>query len=315
MPPKKSYAARNVREELKRELVDAPWAEYEVQIRDLHKFPIKAPPRAPANATRKRWLLLADAHFPFVDIPTWKVVLRACIDLSPDGLVIMGDWGDYATVTNHEKSEATHQRNLSLLKEFGECGNALDQLDDAATSAFYRYFLRGNHEWRVDRYLRSPVCPNNVRDLIPSIPKGLHLAERGYEYIVDKPVTLGTDHLFLHGHFFSKHHAARHLEALHSSCVYGHTHMPQQFTHSVPIGGGKRKTLVATGLPTMRDLQREWHEEHRVHTWVNGFGVMEFADGGDIGFAHNVYCVDGHASYGGFTWDAAKIKGGNVRGS
>lgn len=302
----RAFKSRVVKQQVERDLVEAPRAEYEAQIRDLARFPIKMPPDEPDESAPKRWLLLADAHFPFVDEPTWRIVRRACVDLKPDGIVIMGDWGDFATVTNHEKSEATHQRGLTLIKEFGECGRALDQLDAVATTAYRRFFLRGNHEWRVDRYLRSPVCPPMLRDLIPSIKRGLHLEQRGFEYVEDKPATLGTGHLFLHGHFFSKHHAARHLEALHASCAYGHTHMPQQFTHSVPVGGGERRTIIATGLPTMRDLQREWHEEHRVHTWVNGFGVMEFHGGGES--LYNVYVTKGYAAYGGFSWDAAKIK-------
>jgi len=298
----KQYAARKgAREFLEGE---AP-VKYEVQIRDLAKFPIAPAPRRPAGwrSLAQRWLLLADAHFPFVDKATWQIVKWACRDLKPTGLVIMGDWFDFGSITRHEKTEAT--ANLSLLDEMASGDTALDELDEAASTAWFRKFLRGNHEWRLDRYLMGPNCPKELRTLIPSVERGLHLRERGYDYVKDKPETFGTDHLFIHGHYYSKHHAARHLESLWGSCVYGHTHVPQQFTHSAPLGVPERRVAVATGLPTMRDLLREWHEEARVHTWVNGFGVMEFSK--DHSFAQNIYVIDGQAAYGGFSWDASNL--------
>jgi len=299
MPVRRQYKQKAVREAL------APKApvKYEVSIRDLTAFPIAPPPKRPRTEDRPLWLLLADAHFPFVDPATWQIVQWACRDLRPTGLVIMGDWVDFGTITTHEKSEAAAK--LTLLDELESGDRALDILDECAGSAWFRKFLRGNHEWRVDRFLASKECAPALRKLVPSVEKGLHLRERGFEYVADKPATFGTDHLFIHGHFFSKHHASRHLEALWGSTVYGHTHMPQQFTHSTPLGAPDRRVAVATGLPTMRDLMRDWHEEKRVHTWVNGFGVMEFSK--DHAFAHNVYVIDGQAAYGRHSWDAGHL--------
>lgn len=298
--PKKNYAARDqVREAL---AADAP-KKYQVQIRDLVAHPILSPPKRPRGETNPLWLLLADAHFPFVDPATWAIAQMACRDLKPSGVIIMGDWVDFGSITTHEKSPEA--ANLMLLDELASGDDALDILDKAAPTAWFRAFLRGNHEWRMDRYLLGKTCPRELRSLIPSVEDGLHLKQRGYEYIVDKPNTLGTDHLFIHGHFFSKHHASRHLDALWGNVVYGHTHMPQQFTHSAPLGVPNRQVGVATGLPTMRNLLRDWHEEKRIHTWVNGFGVMEFSK--DHSFVHNVYVVNGQAAYGRHAWDASAL--------
>lgn len=297
---RKAYKAKA---EVREHLAPAAPAKYEVSIRDLARYPIAPPPKRPRTEDRPLWLLLADAHFPFVDPATWQIVQWACRDLKPTGLVIMGDWNDFGTITKHEKSAAAAK--LTLLDELASGDDALDVLDECAGTAWFRKFLRGNHEWRIDRFLASADCPPALRSLVPSVERGLHLRERGYEYVADKPATFGTDHLFIHGHFFSKHHASRHLEALWGSTVYGHTHMPQQFTHSTPLGAPDRRVAVATGLPTMRDLTRDWHEEKRVHTWVNGFGVMEFAK--DHAFAHNVYVIDGQAAYGRCAWDAGHL--------
>jgi len=312
MPRKKQSGARLDKAAVEADLAGPPQPTYSVATRDLTRFPIKPPPKRPSRSVGvppTRWVLLADAHFPFVDAPTWDVVKQAILDLRPTGIVIMGDWNDFASISQHERSIEATNRGLDLLTEFGAGDYALDELDAVATEAWFRRFLRGNHEWRVDRYLVSPLCPGAVRALVPSVPQGLHLAQRGYEYVEQKPTSLGTgDLMFLHGHFYNRHHASKHLESLHASCVYGHTHMPQQATHSVPLEGTQRRTLVATGLPTMRDLKREWHEEERVHTWVNGFGVVEFS--AKTSSVYNVYVIDGAAAYGGFSWQAKVPRGG-----
>ena len=301
MPAKKrrKYKASALREAISNE---PQAAKYRAEIRDLARYPIAPPPKRPRVEDNPLWLLLADAHFPFVDPATWQIVQWACRDLKPSGLVIMGDWGDFGTITQHEKSPDAAD---SLLTEFASGDEALDVLDAAAPTAWFRKFLRGNHEYRVDRFLASNWCPGALKSLIPSVERGYHLEARGYEYIADKPDTLGTDHLFLHGHFYSKHHASRHLEALWHSTVYGHTHCPAQATHSSPNGMPNRVVAVATGLPTMRSLIRDWHEEKRVHNWVNGFGVMEFS--ATHAFAHNIYVIDGQAAYGRCSWDASHL--------
>ena len=277
-------------------------------LRDLKRYPIARPPPRPRGAKSSMWLLLADAHFPFVDPATWSVVKQAARSIPFDGVVIMGDWLDFSAVDGHGK-RAPETPEVQLLDEFQAGQRALDELDTVTGKAWFRRFLRGNHEWRMDRFLVSPACRQTTKSMFPSVADGLNLSERGYLYVAEKPETFGTDHLFIHGHFYSKHHAARHLEALWGNVVYGHTHMPQQFTHSAPLGVPRRQVGIATGLPTMRDLTRDWHEERRIHTWVNGFGIMEFS--GDRSFARNIYVVDGKAAYGGHAWDASKLVGNN----
>lgn len=297
----KSYKGREEKAALRDALAPSRAPRYEVELRDLKASPLLPAPRMPRGAKRSLWVLLADCHHPYHDPATWNIVLQAGRDLQPDGLVVMGDWLDFDSITSHEKSHT----GTNLFDEIAAADGALDEIDEAYSSAWFRKFLRGNHEWRLDRYVAGPRCPPELRKMIPSLDAALHLKQRGYEYITDKPVNLGTDHLFIHGHFYSKHHASRHLDALWENTVYGHTHMPQQFTHSTPLVAPTRRVAVATGLPTIRDLSREWHEEKRVHTWVNGFGVMEFA--GDRAFVRNVYVVEGKAVYARHVWDASHL--------
>jgi predicted phosphodiesterase len=262
---------------------------------EISRMKAVKPPK-PTGKPRRLTVCGSDIHGHKRDPQAWDVFLQAIRDLEPDGVYLMGDISDGQSMKRHPP--AATDVPMTYLQEVLECAKILDDVDRVATKAWDRILLDGNHDAdRTDKWVAA-TCPPQLRDLVPSLWDATRARERGYRVYKghEQPVRVG-DLLLLHGHFYSKHHAAAHLGALGEKCLYGHTHTPQQFTHNL---NGKR--IQATGMPCLRTLDREWEHQSKVHTWTNGFAIIEWIDG--RAYPRNVYIVNGEAVYGRHVWRA-----------
>lgn len=254
----------------------------------------------PTGKPHRLGVVLSDVHVPKHDPASWAVALKAVRDLRPDHVWILGDFLDLASVNRHEKAPGD---DYTLRQELW-CGNrALDEVADAiGPRPCDLLFVDGNHEDRMRRYVASGRCPPELRDALEEVPDALCLKQRGWRYVGpdEQPIYDGSLAVF-HGHWYGKHHAAKHLDEMGGSVIYGHTHRPQQMTRQTVRG-----PIIGTGAPCLRRLSAEWqHQRNREFTgWLNGFVVLEWIDG----YCHprNVFVVNECASYGGRVWRAAK---------
>jgi predicted phosphodiesterase len=263
---------------------------------DASRLRIRRPPK---NTGKKRRLSLwgSDIHGHKRDRAAWSIFLQAITDLKPDGLYLGGDVSDGQALKRH--SPAATEEAVTVRYEYAETNRLMDEIDERAVHATERLWIGGNHDDdRFQKWLRSS-CPSILSDSVPTLVEAVRAKDRGYRVIEgnEQPFRVG-NLLLLHGHFYSKHHAAAHIGALGESCLYGHTHTPQQFTTN--LNGRK---VQATGAPCLRTLDREWEQQSKVHTWTNGFTVIEWVDGVKA-FPRNVYIVDGVAVYAGHVWRA-----------
>lgn len=264
---------------------------------EASRLKIRKPPRY-RGKKRRLTVCGSDIHGIKRDKGAWSIFLQAIRDLRPDGIYLLGDIMDGQSVNRHTLA-ASDDPSVTLRMEFTDVNHMLNEVDDAAIYAWDRLVADGNHdEEREAKWLRQ-ACPPQLRDMIPSLWDAVRAKDRGYRvfYGHEQPIRVG-NLLLLHGHFFNKFHSAAHLMALGDSCLYGHTHTPQQFTTKM-----NDRHIQATGMPCLRVLNREWEHQSRVHTWTNGFAVIEWVDGVKA-FPRNVYIVDGVATYAGHVWRA-----------
>ena len=273
----------------------SPDAMFSNVLLDASRLKIAKPPRVTGKG-RRLTVCLSDIHAPKQDPQAWSVVLQAIRDLQPDGLYLMGDIMDNSSMsTHHERADTDAGATYRL--ELAATNRLLNELDSVATKAWDRLWLDGNHETRSRRWILN-VCPAALRDSIPTVEDACRVRDRGYRFIGpgEQPFKVGNLAL-LHGHFYNLHHAAKHLATLGVSCLYAHTHTPQSFTTHNEHGH-----LQATGMPCLRTLDREWIHMRRIHSWTNGFCVIEWI--GSKASVRNVYVIDGEAVYGGHRWRA-----------
>jgi predicted phosphodiesterase len=119
-------------------------------------------------------LFIPDVHVPYHDKDAFNLMLKAGKAFKPEHVIILGDFADFYGVSSHSKDP---NRALKLKEEIEETKTALDQV--IALGAENNVFVSGNHEDRLERYLRdkAPELFNFI-----SIPKILELKEKGFKY-------------------------------------------------------------------------------------------------------------------------------------
>jgi predicted phosphodiesterase len=162
-------------------------------------------------------LFIPDTHVPYHDKEAFNLMLKAGKAFKPDHVIILGDFADFYGVSSHSKDP---NRALKLKEEIEATKEALDQV--VSIGAKNNVFVSGNHEDRLERYLRdkAPELFNFI-----SIPKILELKEKGFKYIPYKQaykigklnVTHDTGVAGRYAHYKA-------LDTFQHNIIIGHTH-------------------------------------------------------------------------------------------
>lgn len=135
---------------------------------------------------------------------------------------------DSISYYNHDKPLLVEGKRVK--KEYENFQkDILDVLDDVLPVGCKRFWFEGNHEYRTKRISENDpqwqglIEPENNLDLS--------------KYVIvpfNQVLTLG--HMnFLHGIYYNKYNAAKHLFEFEDNVFYGHTHSCQIFTKTTPI--------------------------------------------------------------------------------
>lgn len=220
----------------------------------------------------ERILVIPDCHHctatEGVDRKAWRTMLAAAQDFKPHRIIILGDFVDMFSTSQHRKDP---NRNALLETEIDTANRALDQLD--ALGAKHKHYLSGNHEENLERYLmdKAPALFNIVY-----IPALLRLKERGWTW------TPYRQHLKV-GKVFYVHDTGsagplahiRSRDAFASSVVQGHTH--HAGVSYAGTAAGKAHVGIASGwLGKFEDADYA-HDIQKRRAWVHAFtiGYME----------------------------------------
>lgn len=179
-------------------------------------------------------LAFGDAHDPYVDRKTLRAVLKYGADEWWDVVVMLGDMLDMDAISFWDADKPriiAHKR----LKDNYDAGNEL--LDEICAAVRSRnkdakiYYLEGNHEYRVQRYLdKHPEQEGRME-----IPVQLRLKERNIRWVPSwsegKVLRIGKAG-FMHSRVCGKYHANKNVEE-YGTIFYGHPHdvmeMPKIF--------------------------------------------------------------------------------------
>jgi hypothetical protein len=134
-------------------------------------------PRAGKDVGTMLEVVCGDFHVPFHDETAIACLLGYLVDHQPDGFTINGDFLDCYAVSSFSKDPV---RAAHFQDELDEANAVLDAIDAVLPSTCAKRFVIGNHEARLERYLRDDApALHGLRDL--SIEAQLRLRERGYE--------------------------------------------------------------------------------------------------------------------------------------
>lgn len=209
-------------------------------------------------------LIVPDTHRPYHDKRAWKLLLQVGKALKPEITVVLGDFADFFSVSTHSKDP---RRALKMKSEIKDVIKGLQEL--SALGSKHKYFIAGNHEDRLQRYLQDQAP--ELHDLL-SIPKLLKLKSRGWTYVPYKTdMQIGKVH-FTHdvGHA-GRSSVFQCLDTYQSSNVTGHTHRMAYVVEGNAIGEHK----ISAQFGWLGDVAQAdyMHMAKAKKNWALGFGI------------------------------------------
>jgi predicted phosphodiesterase len=203
------------------------------------KSPTGATAHSGASVTLEPVLIVSDAHIPYHSTVWWDLLMQVGRFLKPVHIVIIGDFGDFYSVSDHDKDP---EKANKLDWELSEVDKHLDQLD--ALGARDKLYIEGNHEDRLRRHLmKNPQLARVV-----STEKLLRLRERGWEFVPYKEHSARGALHYTHDVGSSGRNAVfRALDLYQHSVVTGHTHRLQYIVEGNAVGDVKLSCMFGWG--------------------------------------------------------------------
>jgi metallophosphoesterase superfamily enzyme len=239
---------------------EAPPAEWAAPAND--RVAIAPPPLVVSGL--EKILVIPDTHVPFEDGQAFAVMMAAARILRPDTIVFLGDFADFMSVSFHPKE--LHRRGYTLKEEVDAVNARLDQIQ--ALGASRVVFIKGNHEYRLERYLTEKAP--SLFGLVSTVDL-FRLNERGWECVeYRKHLKIGKMH-FTHdvGHAGIYAHRQSRM-AFEGNVVIGHVHRCVMEV----AGTAKGPAHVGIALGWLGDkAQIDYMHEAKAAQWTLAFGV------------------------------------------
>lgn len=218
-------------------------------------------------------LWLNDFHIPYHNLPACNAAIDYGIKKNVNTIILGGDFFDFYQTSTFD----TDPRRRHLPEELEIGAEFLDALREAFPDAVF-YFLAGNHEYRLERYLRIKApelygIPDFRLDVL------LHFGERSINYIADKRVIKMGNLNGLHGHEFGGginvpvNPARTVYLKTHVSTLIGHLHQASEHSETHL----DNKLITCFSVAGLMDL----HPEYRpINNWGHGLAhIRTEADG------------------------------------
>jgi hypothetical protein len=110
--------------------------------------------RVPLEKEISRALVVFDVHSEDVERRAWGACLNYASTKKYDYVVNGGDWVSFSAISHHDKHKLRKMEGRRLLKNFSALENSAKELKEAAIgSSTEAYWIQGNHEEWLDRYL------------------------------------------------------------------------------------------------------------------------------------------------------------------
>ena len=234
---------------------------------------------------------MPDIHAPYQDKQALRCLYSFMKWWIPDEVFVIGDTIDFYQLSRFEKNP---DRLFHLQNDINEGKAILWQIADNAPKA-KKFFLPGNHEQRLERFLWSKAAELSGLDSL-KLEKLLELDKMGYKYIPQGRTNYkGT--IIKHGDIvrkFSGYTARGEFESTGLSGVSGHTH--RLAIHSITNESGEYQWME-TGCLCL--LEQEYMKG-KTPNWQQGFGIGFYKENSKRYNIQAVRIVKGKAMWGGY---------------
>ena len=209
-------------------------------------------------------LIVPDTHRPFHDRKGWALFMKVARAIRPKHLVIIGDFADCYSVSDHDKDP---EHAMRFAEEIADVNDGLDELD--SLGATNKLYVEGNHEDRIRRYvMKHPELKN-----VLTVPQLFHLTQRRWKYTPYKQHTNIGKVYFTHDVGVASRTAVfRSMDLYQHSIVTGHTHRLMYVVEGTALGNEPK---VAASFGWLGDVGAiDYMNRAKAHAgWALGFGV------------------------------------------
>ena len=239
----------------------------------------------------KKVLFVPDIHAPFQDAKAIKAMIAFAKWWKPDYVYFLGDVIDFYSISRFAKDPA---RALELQLEVDEARKVLKTIC-AATPNAKKYFICGNHEARMQKFLWTRAAElSGLQGL--QIDTMLGLGELGIHYYPEGRTKFrGT--IIKHGDIvrkFCSYTAKGEFESTGISGVSAHTHRLGIYSMTNEAGDF---TWMECGHLAKPDQE---YMMGKVPNWQQGFGIGYYKEGSRRFNVDIVRIIHGKAMYGGY---------------
>jgi len=242
----------------------------------------------------KKVLFVPDIHAPFHDMKAIKALIAFARWWKPDYLYFLGDVVDFYSISSFVKDP---QRALQLQLEVDDAKQILKLICASAPDA-KKYFIRGNHEKRMQKFLWTRAAElSGLQGL--QVENMLELPELGIHYYADGRTQFrGT--IIKHGDIvrkFTSYTAKGEFENTGISGVSAHTHRLGIYSATNEAGNF---TWMECGH--LCDPKQEYLEG-KTPNWQQGFGIGFYKEGSRRFDMDLIRIIKGKAMYGGYEFN------------
>lgn len=234
-------------------------------------------------------LLIPDTHRPYHDRKAYNLMLRVAKDISPDEIVILGDYADIYALNSHGGKNPTLP--TTLIEEIEDVNDGLDELDKLFPSA-KKVFLQGNHEYRFERYIFDK-CPElfGVTEFKNLIKIDQRKNWSYVHYGPNQAYKVGGSYLTARHEPLASSAKATASKAL-CSLVYGHIHRIEE-SHLVGLDGSNHVCFSVGWLGDKRnDKVFAYVKGH--HQWQMGFGIVYIDEKTGYFYHNKIHILDNY---------------------
>ena len=225
------------------------------------------------NKIFSSYLIIADNHVPYENVPATKSIFKLMDDVAFDGFIILGDFMDMSPISHWLKNKRKTLENKRMIDDYIEGNKILDEFDKRLAKNCDKRFFYGNHEEWYHQLIEEYPALEGLLD--PKVE--LKLKERGYK-VYDK-----LNHIerigrlsLTHGIYHSQNFVKKHIDELKTNVMIGHLHTPRQRFASSPA---REIAIAGYSVGCLSDLAPAY-QKNRPNSWVHGMAIVYFYDNG-----------------------------------
>jgi predicted MPP superfamily phosphohydrolase len=213
-------------------------------------------------------LIIPDTHRGHHHVKAYNLMIEAASFIGVEHIYLLGDYADFFSVSSHERDPRLPQL---LSDEVVDVMAGLQELDDVFPSA-KKVFIEGNHEYRLERYLRDRA------PALFGVTSTEHLLEinkrpnwKFVSYGPNQIVQVANSFLYARHEPIGPNAKTTATKAM-CSIVHGHTHRIES-AYSIGLKGDQHICYSPGWLGDKRkDMIYGYVKNH--HQWTMGFSIV-----------------------------------------